>query len=735
LSLADFTRGASTASTAPRWPRLKAAAAVLFLGCAGLALAGCAKPSAVALEGVDQIDLTAKTPAKIGTRGEGPALKTKGRSGRYELFPGTSADLLADGEEPPPGVGAQEDGKFTVNVDQASLPEAAKLILGETLGFNYVLDSRTQGSVTLVSNRPLSTRELLGSFEAALRLSGAALLQTESGYKIVGLQEVLEGEMGQADLGKDISAGYGVNAIPLRYIGGAALIELLDSFIARSGSVRASRIGNLILIRGPAEQRKELVDVVLSFDVDWMKTQTASIAILENGRPEDVASKLEAVFAEDTAMAGANALKVIPVQRINGLIVIANSQQKVRRAMTWIRRLDQESVTDPNFYVYAVQNGNAVELARILQATFGEGGVDTAGATADVAPDVETLDVQMSAVQSPSSAPAQDGQTPDAGTELGSSITTGSAPPREEAAQTSSLANGTRITPNPANNTLVIRATPNEYRKIQAMLRQIDAPAVQVLINTTIAEVALTDELRFGVQAYFKGKDNWGGFAGEGATARSGGLVLKPTLPGMNFLVGGAADPRLVIDALSGITKVRVVSSPSVLVLENETATIKVGDQVPVKTLQSTTDGGRSNDSFEYKDTGVILKVRPRVSANGMVTIDLGQELSSVSKRETGGAGNNPTISQRTITSKVSVNDRQTVLLGGLITGQEEGDRQTLPGADRVPVLGNLIGSTSKSGQRTELIVFITPKIIRNGEEAANESQDLRAKMKNLRFD
>jgi general secretion pathway protein D len=212
---------------------------------------------------------------------------------------------------------------------------------------------------------------------------------------------VLEGEMGQADLGKDISAGYGVNAIPLRYIGGAALIELLDSFIARSGSVRASRIGNLILIRGPAEQHKELVDVVLSFDVDWMKTQTASIAILENGRPEDVASKLEAVFAEDTAMAGANALKVIPVQRINGLIVIANSQQKVRRAMTWIRRLDQESVTDPNFYVYAVQNGNAVELARILQATFGEGGVDTAGATADVALDVETLDVQMSAGQMP----------------------------------------------------------------------------------------------------------------------------------------------------------------------------------------------------------------------------------------------------------------------------------------------------------------------------------------------
>ncbi len=707
-----------------------------MLAWAGVALQGCSKPSTVALNDMTPADLSAKTPQKIKTRGEGPVFKSQPHPQRYELFPGTAESLLADGEEPPPGVGAKEDGKFTVNVDQAVLAEAARLILGETLGFNYVLDPRTQGTVTLVSNRPLSARELLSSFEAALRLAGAALIQTESGYKIVGLQEVTEGEMGKADLGANVSQSYGVSAIPLRHIGGQALMELLDSFIARGGAVRAARIGNLILIRGTAEQRRELVDVVLSFDVDWMKSQTASIAILENGRPDDVASKLQAVFAEDSAMSGNNALKIIPVQRINGLIVIANSAQKVRRAMTWIRRLDRESVTDPNFYVYAVQNGNAVELARILQATFGEGGAD-AGVTAEVAPDLPTVNIEMGPGQTPPPAPSQDGQTADANAELGSGIITGSVPSDAEGASTASLPNGTRITPNPANNTLVIRATPREYRKIQAMLRQIDALAVQVMINTTIAEVALTDELRYGVQAYFKGKDVSGGFFGQTApvTDAEGGLALRPSLPGLNFLVGRVADPRLVIDALSDITKVRVVSSPSVLVLENETATIKVGDQVPVKTLQSTTDGGRSNDSFEYKDTGVILKVKPRVSANGMVTIDLGQELSAVSTGAAAGAGSNPTISQRTITSKVSVNDRQTVLLGGLITGQEENERKTVPGADRVPILGDLAGSTAKEGRRTELIVFITPKIIRNGEEAAQESQDLRTQMKNRSVD
>lgn len=677
---------------------------------------------------MDQIDLRAKTPQKITNRGEGSALRTQGQQSRYELFPSGDDTMLQDGEEPPPGVGAQPDGRFTVNVDQATLPEAAKLILGETLGYNYTLDSRVQGSITLVSNRPLATRELISAFESALRLSGAALIQSEGSFKIVALQEVLDGEMGKADLGTNVSAGYGVNAIPLRHISPATLMELMDSFIARSGTVRAAKVGNMILIRGPAEERKALVDVVLSFDVDWMKTQTASIAVLQNGRAEDVAGKLEAVFAEDTAAAGPNALKIVPVTRINGLIVIANSAQKVRRALTWIKRLDQESITDPNFYVYAVQNGNAIELAKILKATFSDGA--DPGVTAEVAPDRDTVQVSMdSDSASTEQDPAAQNEPPQDKDELAASSASS-----EETAGNTSLS-GLRITPNPANNTIVIRATPREYRKILATLRQIDAPATQVLINTTIAEVTLNDELRYGVQAYFSNDDVGGGFFGNNAAAPlEGTLKLRPSIPGMNFFVGSISDPQLMIDALSGITKVRIVSSPSLLVLENETATIKVGDQVPVQTQTLVTDGGNTTNSFEYRDTGVILKVKPRVNASGMVTIDLGQELSAVTARTAMTAGSNPTFTQRAINSKVSVNDQQTVLLGGLISGQEERGRNTVPGADKVPVLGNLVGTTRNRAERTELIVFITPKIIRNGEEASRESQELRDKMKSLNF-
>ena len=731
MPTAGFTRGTpeGPAGRLPGRSTLRRLAAGILLLSTALLLAACNTPPVAQINSIDQVDLRAKTPANIANRGDGPVLKSRAKQARYELFPGTNAsgDALGDGEEPPPGVGAEEDGKFTVNVDEATIGEAAKLILGETLGYNYILDPRVQGSITLVSNRPLSSRELLNSFEAALRLAGAALIQSDGNYKIVALQEVLEGEMGQPDMGKNVSSGYGVSAIPLRYISPQTLMELLDSFIARAGTVRASKTGNLVLIRGPAEERKSLASVVLSFDVDWMKSQTASMAILENGRAEDVASKLEAVFAEDTANAGTNAIKVISVPRLNGVIVIANSPAKVRRAVTWIRRLDQESITDPNYYVYAVQNGSAVELAKILRATFGSGGGD-AGSTAEVAPDKDTTQVSMESTPSGQPQTANSGTTPSQTPDQQDTdaLTTGSAP--AEAPDEGSSGSGIRITPNPANNTIVIRATPKEYRKILATLSRIDAPATQVLINTTIAEVSLTNELRYGVQAYFEANGVGGGFFGGKTT------TLKPSLPGLNFLWGGISNPKVVIDALSAITKVRVVSSPSILVLENETATIKVGDQVPIQTQTLTTDGGNNVNSFEYRDTGVILKVKPRVNANGMVTIDLGQELSAVRVLEGANPNTNPTFTQRAINSKVLVNDQQTVLLGGLISGREDSDKATIPGAGKVPVLGDLIGTNRTLAQRTELIVFITPRIIRNGEEASRESQELRDKMKNLNF-
>ena len=688
-----------------------------------LVLLGCSSNVGTSLENPGSLDLSAKGPTRVGSRGQSAADTKTGKTS-YQLFQGTPQSLLEGSLEPPPGVVAAE-GNYTINVDRAEIGEVAKLVLGETLGLNYVLDPRVQGTITLSSSRPLTGPEVLDAFEAALRVNGAGLVKDGNVTKIVALQELLEGEMGSADLDPEkVSAGYGVSAIPIRYIGIANMLELIDSFVARSGSVRASNIGNLILVRGPASERRSLIDVVLSFDVDWMRSQTASLAILANSSPEEMVSKLEAIFEQDTATSGNNAVKVVPLERLNGVVVIANSQEKVRRALVWVGRLDKASVTDTNYFVYAVQNGNAEDIAKILVATFVDKS-DAPGLTAEVAPDEAT--VQLSTEANPEQSQTAGGQANQNGkADLQGTDAVSPLPDNAQGQSEPSLAPGIRITPNVANNTLVIRASQREYSKILSMLRRIDSPAVQVLINTTIAEVSLNDDLRYGVQAYFRDNKASGGvFNGDS-------LLLRPSFPGLNFLLGSTSNPKLVLDALSAVTNVRIVSSPSLLVLENETATIKVGDQVPVKIQTLEKDAGGSVDSFEYRDTGVILKVKPRVNSAGLVTMELGQELSSV----TAGSGSstteseNPTFSQRSITSKVSVYSTQTVVLGGLISGQDSREKNGVPGVNKIPLLGGLIGKTDNSSKRNELIVFITPQIVQDGEDASRVSEELRAKMK-----
>jgi len=716
--------------------RLSGLGGTALPACLALLLASCQAPSA-SLVSPNQLDLTAKTPQKVGNHAGGAVMKPAAQASRYEVFTGTTGSLGADGDEPPMGVSAQDTGTFTINLDNATVAEASKLILDETLGYNYTIDPNLNSTITMVSNRPLTTRQLLDAFEAALKMANAALVQSNGNFKVVLLQS-MEGDAHNLDTGRQVSPGYGVSAVPLRFVSPTTMVNLLDGFMEQMGSARAWNAGNMILIRGPASQRRSLVDVVLNFDVDAMKKQTFGMAALENGRAEEVAAQVTKVFAQDSATAGTNALRIIPVPAINSLIVIANEQAKVKRAISWIKRLDRESLDAPKSYVYAVQNGNAVELARILNATYG-GGAATPGPTAEVAPDSQPMDVTAAAGEQDQ----QDLQGDDMGgaaplpqpdpTGGEPAATPSTAPPAAGSGgggATGVSGNGIRITPIPTNNTLLIRASPRDYREVLSTLAQIDAPATQVLINTTIAEVRLNDTLRYGVQAYFQSGDFSFMLSDSKNLTKQ---VISPRLPGMNFVLGGIKSPQLVVDALAQVTNVRIVSSPSVLVMENETATIKVGDQVPIQTQTETTQGGQTVNSYEYRDTGVVLKVKPRVNAKGVVMIDLGQELSAV--QETAGINGQPQFSQRTINSKVSVNDQQTVLLGGLINGKEDRSRMTVPGADRVPIVGKLIGTTGGIASRTEMIVFITPTIVRNGEEASRSSQSLRDTMKSLNFD
>lgn len=290
---------------------------------------------------------------------------------------------------------------------------------------------------------------------------------------------------------------------------------------------------------------------------------------------------------------------------------------------------------------------------------------------------------------------------------------------------------GVRITADEANNALVILANAQDYAVIEAALRKLDIKPLQVMIEATVAEVTLTDKLNLGLQYYLK-TGNFQAVLSEGAKNN-----INVPFPGFNFIPGfdfafsTVAGSQVLLDALKSLTEVKVLSSPTLMVLNNQTGRLQVGDQVPIAVQSAVgvlAPGSPVVNSIEYRDTGVILRVTPRVNASGSVLLDISEEVSEVSAT-TSSTLNSPTISQRRLLSSVLTSDGETIALGGLIRDSQTRGRSGIPGLVDIPVLGNLFGTRGTSTTRTELIVLITPKVIRSREDGSAVTRELLQKV------
>jgi general secretion pathway protein D len=294
-----------------------------------------------------------------------------------------------------------------------------------------------------------------------------------------------------------------------------------------------------------------------------------------------------------------------------------------------------------------------------------------------------------------------------------------------------------RFTADAVNNSVLIYANTEDYKIIERTLNQLDWPKLQVASDVTIAEVTLNDQLNYGVQFFLHG--------GSVSNTTSGvmpsilnNLTSSPVGPGLssglNVIAGNVAFPRVVINALQQLTDVKILSNPSLVVVDNGEATLEVGDQIPITTGSATVLSANNAvvNPVDYKNTGIILHVQPRVNSNGAVLLNIDQEISACASCETNSSSSNltPTISQRKVSSQISVASGQTVLLAGLIQDQQNKSREGVPILNQLPFAGSAFGTTGKSQQRTELIIFIRPQIIRDGADASMVAEELRAKMR-----
>jgi general secretion pathway protein D len=451
----------------------------------------------------------------------------------------------------------------------------------------------------------------------------------------------------------------------------------------------------------------------------------------------------------------------------------------LQTAATWIRRLDQADTARTSVHVYRVKYGEARQIAKVLIDMFIGGSsssLDSAdnqlapgSGSSSSAADRLSLNSNNSSNSSTSgSSFASRGTSSTGGTSgfgaLQQNSGTGTGNNNNNSSGNNSNSSGldgrasggngqpvmqnVRITPDIVNNELLIYADQANFKIIEATLEQVDRPSLQVAIDATIAEVTLTNELSYGVQ-FFLQKQGVGSALNTQSTSAptsttttttdSTGASVASTVtsalinrafPGFNFLLGSESNPHAILDALHSVTSVKVLSNPSLVVINNQVATLQVGDEVPVSTGSATvlTTSNTVVSTTDYRNTGIILRVAPRISVNGTVRLDVEQEISNVTP--TTSTSLTPTISERKVKSSISVANGQTVLLAGLIKEEQDGNRSGIPVLDEIKGLGDAFSHQDKTGTRTELIIFIRPQIIRDGTDAHHVAEELRSKLR-----
>ncbi|MDA9504576.1 general secretion pathway protein GspD [Bradyrhizobium sp. CCBAU 11386] len=632
---------------------------------------------------------------------------------------------------------------YDLNFENAPVATVLKVMLGDTLGLGYTIDPREQATVSLVSARPVPRSDIVFVLESALRLSGLALVRDTGGYKVTPLGNATGAGHVDADARRS-EAGYGVSVVPLQYVAAKTILKLMDSFATRAGSVRADPTRNLLLIQGTGPERRTAVETALSFDVDWMKGQSVGIYPIHNSAPEPLIAELESILDSGDNGLSHDLVKLQVVSRLNAIMVVTRKPPLLQTVATWIHRLDRADSAQTGVRVYRVRYSDARYLAKVLNQMF----VGSASTSIDIGDKeaarttsaAERLSADTSAPSPSLSTPASGGNgvsntfpsglNSSNGTDAsgGLDTPTGGRPP---------VMPNVRITPDIVSNSVLIYASRENYRIISSTLKQLDQPVLQVGIEATIAEVKLTNELSYGVQSYLTSKQlglktDQGSILNStsGAVSKAANALLNRAVPGFNFLIGSESQPAIILDALHGVTSVNVLSNPSLVVTNNQPATLQVGDVVPVQTSKTSypSQNGTVVNTIDYRNTGIILRVVPRITTSGHVSLEIEQEISQVSSA--GSSELTPTVSQRRVKSAVSVTNGQTVVLAGLISEDHKGDRSGIPLLDEIPGLGDVFSHQRKKGQRTELIIFIRPQIIQTGSDAHQLAEELRSKLR-----
>jgi general secretion pathway protein D len=651
--------------------------------------------------------------------------------------------------KPPPGVsGYAGGGDVSLDFADTDIRAVVAQILGRIWNVNYTIDPGVHGTVTFRTSKPLARAQLVPVLQTLLAQNGATLLHSGRVWRVALLKDAV----GASQVASTVYSP-GVAVVSLHYASAPQLAKLLQPYIANGGRITAEQGSNAVLVTGDPATRDTLVELVRAFDVDLLAGQSYALLPVTSGDAKDFASSLQDALRAQTNGPMAGRVLAVPMQRIDAVLVVGADPgiiREVRRVYALLQRKQRDTLR--SWHVYYLQNSRADDVAYTLQqaftpndvtaqpsahgtgaAPYGAGaqqaGVSTiglggtmgggllggvgSGAVAGVGtPGTGGLPGAMPTLGTGTTAQGR----PPAASPSGNPLL-GGLEPRAGAGEPQAM----RIIADAQNNAVLIYGTQQEEDTVEAMLRKVDIIPLQVLIDATVAEVDLNDQLQYGTQFFFK----QGGLNGTLAAA------LPQSAPG--FLLAGSNASQVALALLQSVTTVHVLSSPELLVLDNQPAQLQVGDLVPYLTASSQStlvSGAPIINSVNYMQTGVIMQVTPRVNSGGLVMLDIVQVVSDIDNSVATSIGS-PAFLERTVQSRIVVQDGQTVGLAGLIRDNVSRQNQGVPWLKDVPLIGALFGQQSNTRARTEMLVLITPHVVRDQRGARALTEDLREQLMN----
>lgn len=750
--------------------------AILATGCANM---DTAQPAGVAAPSQSQ-ELSSQKSArpeavvrKTATEAFPDAVKETVAQGRDKrsasathLFPGD--DKLFKRDVAPKVDPMLASGEMvSLNFENITVGSLASALLGDLLKLNYTIDAGSEVVVSLHTRQPLPRGQVLDVLDTVLLPHDLAIVRDGAGVYHVTKRAVTAGSRPVVASGriKDL-AGAGSMIVPLNHIAAAEMAKILAPLAPRDSIVYVDTLRNLIVLQGSKAQLNGWLEMVDAFDVDFLAGMSLGVFVLENASVSVVRETLQAMLSSDgvvdpfgggagtsPAVSGSpgaplpglrasssavaqggqsinplsGLVRIIPVERLNALVVVTPRSHILGQVETWIRRLDRPmDALESNLFVYPVQNGSAIHMAEMLNALFG-------GSTNQTKPGVASgsAPVQFSQASANSGSGAS-GVSKTVSSGMGATPTMPQPLASNNAAASttvSQLDGNVRVVADEKRNALLIRAPRTEYRRIEQALRELDKAPTQVLIEASIVEVSLTGNLSYGVEWYLQ---NSLGSGHEGAALLNlrKSDAIGATQPAFSYTVSnGAGTVRATLNALAEKSQLRVLSNPTVLVLDNHNATIQVGNQQPVKS-STTSSGTLVTESITYKDTGVMLSVTPSVNAGGLITMDIMQQVTDVG--EIDAATQQRNFLTRQIQSKIAVRSGDPVVLGGLIRENATSGSTGVPLLSEIPVLGALFGKNSANSNRTELLVLLTPRALENDDQLRSASLELRQRMRSV---